>query len=178
MKQLIQEAFREIAAQPLIFAVEVVQFLLLAAIVGLFLRRIVGNKLKARRERIAADVEKADRADAAYAEAQQQATALVAGARTESQKIIEAARNAAEEELRIGLEKAEQEAGAILLQASQAVETDKEKVTAEAAERLVTLITEITRRFIDESLTESERRTATEKLILAGLKEIEGASGQ
>ncbi len=178
MKALIQEAFREIAAQPLMFAVEVVQFLLLAAIVGLFLRRIVGNKLKERRERVTAEVEKAERADAAYAEAQQQAAALVAGARTESQRIIEAARRAAEEELRIGLEKAEQEAGAILLQASQAIETEKEKVAAEAAERLMTLITEITRRFIEESLTESERRRVTEKLILAGLKEMEGASGQ
>ncbi len=178
MNALIQEAFREIAAQPLIFAAEVIQFVLLAAIVGLLLRRIVGNKLKERRERITTEVEKAERADTAYAEAQQQAAALVAGARAESKTIIEAARRAAEEELRVGREKAEQEAGAILLQASQAVESEKKKVAAEAAERLVTLITEITRRFIEESLTESERRRVTEKLILAGLEEMEGASGQ
>ncbi len=179
MRELIQEALREIAGQPLVFAVEVVQFLLLAALVGLLLRRIVGSRLKVRRERIAAEVAKADRADAAYAEAQQRAAQIVAGARTESQRTIEAARRAAEEELRVGLEKVEQEAGAILLQAGQTIETEKEKTTAEAAERLVTLITEVTRRFIEESLTESERRAVTEKLILAGLKEMEGtASGQ
>ncbi|MGE5174419.1 MAG: hypothetical protein ACM3MD_11400 [Betaproteobacteria bacterium] len=152
------------------------QFLLLVAIAGFLLFRIVGHKLKERRERIAAEVEKANRADAVYTEAQQQAAALVDGARTESQRIIEAARTAAQEELRIGLENAEQEASAILLQAGQAVETEKAKAAGEAAGRLVTLITEVTRRFIDEALTESERRAVTEKLILAGLKEMEGSA--
>ncbi len=176
MNELIQEALREIAGQPLIFAVEVVQFLLLISIGGFLLRRIVGKRLKERRERITAEVARADRADAAYAEAQQQAAQLVAGAQTESQRTVEAARRAAEEELRIGLEKAEQEADAILLQARQSIETEKEKKAVEAAESLVVLITEVTRRFIEESLTESERRAVTEKLILAGLKEIEGTA--
>ncbi len=179
MRELIQEVLREITGQPLIFTVEVVQFLLLVAIVGFLLRRILGTRLKERRERIAAEVEKADRADAAYAEAQQQAAALVAGARTESQRIIEEARTTAQEERRTGLDRVKEEADAILLQARQAVETEKAKVAGEASERLVTLISEVTRRFIEEALTESERRAVTEKLILAGLKEMEGsATGQ
>ncbi len=179
MRELIQEVLREITGQPLIYMVEVVQFLLLVAIAGFLLLRIVGHRLKERRERITAEVEKANRADAAYAEAQQQAAALVANARAESQKIIEAARTAAQEERRAGLDRIKEEADAIVLQARQAVETEKAKAAGEASERLVTLISEVTRRFIEEALTESERRAVTEKLILAGLKEIEGsASGQ
>jgi F0F1-type ATP synthase membrane subunit b/b' len=178
MIELIQEVLREITGKPLLFAVEFVQFLLLVAVVRFLLPRIVGRGLKERRERIAAEVQKADLADAAYAEAERQAAALIAEARAEARRGIEAARAAAQEERRTGLEQAEQEAKAILLQAQQTVETDKARVTGEASERLVTLITQVTRRFIEESLTESERRAVTEKLILASLKEMEDAASR
>lgn len=173
MSELIQEVLHEITAEPLIFAVEIVQFLLLIVIIRLVLLRVVGSNLKERRERIAAEVDKANRADAAYAEAQQQAAALVTQARGEAQKIIEAARAAALDERRAGLDQVEQEANAILLQAGQAIETEKGRVASEASEQLVTLITLVIRRFIEESLTESERRAVTQKLILASLKEME-----
>jgi F-type H+-transporting ATPase subunit b len=178
MSELIQEVLHEITGKPVTFAVEIVQFLLLVVIIRFLLPRLVGTNLKARRERIAAEIEKADQADAAYAEAQQQAAALMAEARREAQRIIEAAGIAAQEERRTGLDRAEQEANAILLQANQAIETEKGRVTGEASEQLVTLITLVTRRFIEESLTESERRAVTQKLILASLKEMEGTASR
>jgi F-type H+-transporting ATPase subunit b len=178
MKELIQEVLRQITAEPLMFTVEIVQFLLLVLIIWFLLPRIVGTALKERRKRIAAEVEKADQADAAYAKAQQQAAALVAAARTEAQRTIEAARTAAQDERRAGLDQVEQEANAILLQANQSIETEKRRVTSEASEQLVTLITLVTRRFIEESLTESERRAVTQKLILASLKEMEGTASR
>lgn len=178
MKELIQEVLRQIAGEPLRFTVELVQFLLLLLIIRFLLPRIVGTALKERRKRITAEVEKADQADAAYAKAQQQAAALVAAARAEARRTIEAARTAAQEERRAGLDRAEQEATAILLQAGQAIETEKERVASDASERLVTLITLVSRRFIEESLTESERRAVTQKLILASLNEIEGAASR
>ncbi len=179
MNELIQEGLRQITGKPLIFTVELVQFILLVLIIRFLLPRIVGTALKERHNRIAADVEKADQADAAYAKAQEQAAALVDTARAEARRTIEAARTAALEERRAGLDRAEQEANAILLQAGQAIETEKQRVTSEASEQLVTLITLVTRRFIEESLTESERRAVTQKLILASLKEMGGsASGQ
>jgi F0F1-type ATP synthase membrane subunit b/b' len=176
MKELIQEVLRQITEEPWIFIVEIVQFLLLVLIIRLLLPRIVGTPLKERRTRIAADVEKADQADSAYAKARQQAAALVAAARTEAQRTIEAARTVAQDERRAGLDQVEQEADAILLQARQASETEKDRVASEASEQLVTLITLVTRRFIEESLTESERRAVTQKLILASLNEMEGTA--
>ena len=178
MKELIQEALRQITGEPLMFTVEVVQFILLVLIIRFLLLRIVGTALKERRKRIAADVEKADQADAAYAKAREQAAALVDAARAEARRTIEAARIAAQEERRAGLDRVEQEANAILLQAGQAIETEKARVSGEASEQLVTLITLVTRRFIEESLTESERRAVTQKLILASLNEIEGTSSR
>jgi ATP synthase F0 subunit b len=178
MKELIQEGLRQITGEPLIFTVEFVQFLLLILIIRFLLPRIVGTALKERRKRIAAEVEKADQADAAYANAQQEAAALVAEARAEARKIIEAARIAAQEERRAGLDRAVQEANAILLQAGQTIETEKERVVSEASEQLVTLITLVSRRFIEESLTESERRAVTQKLILASLDDMEGTTSR
>ncbi len=178
MKELIQEVLHQITGEPLIFTVEIVQFLLLVLIIRFLLPRIVGRGLKERRKRIAADVEKADQADAAYAKAQQQSAALAAAARAEAQRTIEAARAAAQEERRAGLDQVEQEANAILHQARQAIKTEKERVASEASEQLVTLITLVTRRFIEESLTESERRAVTQKLILASMDDMEGTASR
>ncbi len=178
MKELIQEVLRQITGEPLIFTVELVQFILLVLIIRFLLPRIVGTALKERSKRIAAEVEKADQADAAYAKAGQQAAALIVAACAEAGRTIEAARTASQEERRAGLDRAEQEANAILLQAGQAIETEKERVASEASEQLVTLITLVTRRFIEESLTESERRAVTQKLILASLDEMEGTASR
>jgi F-type H+-transporting ATPase subunit b len=176
MNELIQEVLRQITEEPWMFMVEIVQFFLLVLIIRFFLPRIVGTALKERRKHIAAEVEKADQADTAYAKAQQQAAALVAAAHAEAQRTIESARTAAQDERRTGLDQVEQEASAILLQARQAIETEKGRVASEASEQLVTLITLVTRRFIEESLTESERRAVTQKLILASLNEMEGTA--
>ncbi len=178
MSELIQEVLHEITGQPFIFTVEAVQFLVLVVIIRALLLRLVPRNLQDRRDRIAAELEKADRADAAYAEAQQQAAVLLANARAEAERVIEAAGTAAREERGAGRKQVEEEADEILFQARQAVGKEKEKVAGEASERLVTLITEVIHRFIDESLTESERRAVTEKLILASLKEMEDSAGQ
>ncbi len=178
MSELIQEVLHEITGQPFIFTVEAVQFLALVVIIRALLLRLVPRNLQDRRDRIAAELEKADRADAAYAEAQQQAAVLLANARAEAERVIEAAGTAAREERGAGRKQVEEEADEILFQARQAVGKEKEKVAGEASERLVTLITEVIHRFIDESLTESERRVVTEKLILASLKEMEDSAGQ
>jgi F-type H+-transporting ATPase subunit b len=172
MRELIQEALHEISGNPLRFAAEIVQFLVLIVIIRLILRRVLGTVLHLRRERIAAEVDKADHADTAYAEAQQRATALVEEARGEARRTIEQARAAAQEELRAGLDQAEQEAAMILLQARQTIETEKERIASEASEELVTLIIQVTRRFIEEALSESERQAVTQKLMLASLKEM------
>ncbi len=178
MKELIQEVLRQITGEPLLFIVEIVQFLLLVLIIWFLLPRLVGTALKERRKRIAAEAAKADQADAEYAKAQQQAAELVAAARAEAQRTLEAAGTAAQDERRAGLDQLEKEANAILLQARQTIETEKDRVASEASEQLVTLIMLVVRRFIEESLTEDERRAVTQKLILASLAEMEGPASR
>ena len=176
MSELIQEVLHEITGEPLRFAIEFVQFVLLVVIIRYLVRRSVGPSLIKRRDRIAAEVQKADQADAAYAEAQHQASLLVTEARDKALLTVEAARTAADAERQAGLKQTEQEADAILLQARQTIDTEKNRVGSEASEELISLITMVSRRYIEESLTESERRTVTQKLISASLKEMENAS--
>jgi len=176
MSDLIQEVLHEITGEPLRFSIEFVQFVLLVVIIRYLVRRSVGTHLTARRDRIAAEVQKADQADAAYSESQHRASLLVTEARDEAQRTVEVARIAADAERQAGLEQAEQEANDILLQARQTIDTEKNRVGSEASEELISLITMVSRRYIEESLTESERRTVTQKLISASLKEMENAS--
>jgi F-type H+-transporting ATPase subunit b len=176
MNELLQEVLHEITGRPLVFAAEIVHFVLLILIVQMLLHRTVGKRLRERRERIIAEIDRANRADEDYADAEQQAATLVADARARAQRVIEAAQAAAHEHHQSGIEQAERDAEAIISQAKQTIETEKERVTREAADRLTDLITRATRRFIDEALTEDERRTMTQKLILTRLKGVEGAS--
>jgi F0F1-type ATP synthase membrane subunit b/b' len=123
-------------------------------------------------------MEKANRADKEYAEAQKQAASIVAEAHADAQRIIGASRAAADERHRTGLEQAEHEANAIILDAQKTIKTEKDRVVREASEHLTELVTLVTRRFIGEALTESERRALTQKLILTRLKEMEGIISQ
>lgn len=178
MKELLQEVLHEITGEPVMFAAEVVQFILLVVIVRFLLRRILGTDLRERQEQIVARVEEADRADEAYADARRRADTIMAETRGEAQRIREQAAMTAEQERRAGRERIEREAAAIILQAVQSIEAEKARVVREASEQLIDLIGLVTRRFLDEALTEQERRALTQKLILARLKEMEGTASQ
>ena len=178
MNELLQEVLHEITAEPMLFAAEVVQFLLLLVIIRYLLRRVVGKDIRERRDRIAAEVEEADRADEAYADARRQTDAIVAEARREAQQIREQAKTARENDRTAGRERFEQEAAAIILQAEQSIEAEKNRVIHEASEQLIDLIGVVTRRFLEEALTENDRRALTHKLILSRLHELGGPSPQ
>ena len=178
MTELLQEMLHEITGEPMMFAAEVVQFILLIVIVRFLLRRVLGTDLRERQEQIAAKVEEADRADEGYADAQRRTDAIMAEARSEAQRIREQAATTAEQERLAGRERVEREAAAIILQAEQSIEAEKERVVREASEQLIDLIGLVTRRFLDEALTEHERRALTQKLIFARLKEMEGTASQ
>jgi F-type H+-transporting ATPase subunit b len=176
MKELVQEVLHEISGRPLVFAAELLHFVLLIMIVQLLLRRTVGKTLIERRERIIAELGRANRVDEDYAAAKRQAATFVAEAHAEAERVIDAAKAAGCEQRKCGFEQAERDAETIIAQAKQTIESEKERVRREAATRLADLISLATRRYIDEALTEEERRAMTQKLILSRLKEVQGAT--
>ncbi|MFZ3063236.1 MAG: ATP synthase F0 subunit B [Actinomycetota bacterium] len=176
MAELFKEVLHEITGKPLIFIVEIIQFAVLIGIFILVVPRIVGKRLKERRERIIAELQEATKAKKEYIEATKEADTIVARAKEEARQIVKAAKENARREREAAVGQAEQEAKDIILQAEQTIETEKNKVINEACEQLVSLVTATTRRFLDEALTESERRALTQKIILSSLEEIESVS--
>ncbi len=174
MSNLLLQALHEITDKPLAFAAEVVQFGLLVLIVVVLFRRVVGKMLAERRRGIADWIERANAAPQVHIEAEKRAAALVAEARAQAQRVAEGAAAAAADVRREGLAKIEADASATVHQAEQAIEVEKSRAAREASERLVDLIGVVVRRFLEEAFTESERRTATQKLILDRLKGLSG----
>lgn len=173
MGELFQEALREIAARPAGFGAEVVHFLLLAGAVAWLARRVLGKRLSGRKARIAAELAEAERAEREAATLRGEAEAVMVRAEKEAHGLVESARAQAEKERGAAVGEARADAERTVQQARESVEREKAKVVQETSGRLVRLTTETARRYLDEMLTESERRAITEKAILESLAEME-----
>lgn len=174
MEESFQEVLREITARPVPFAAEVVQSLLLLGVIGWAGRRSVAKRLADRRARIAAELADAERAERESAVMRDEARAVVERAEREAPGIVRAAEELAEKERETESARTAAEAEQTIQQARQAVERDKQRVVQDASERLIRLTTLTARRYLDEMLTEGERRVLTEKVILESLEEMEG----
>lgn len=176
MEELLKEALHEITTYPNIFLAEVVQFTLFLGVIVCAGRRFMGKKLKERQETIAVALKEADKTEREYAELKKEAEAIVASATEEVRQMIKTAKTKAKKELQTALRQADEEAKEIILRAGEMVKAEKERVISETSEHLVNLIAETTRRYVDEALTEGERRELTQKIILASLEEMESVS--
>lgn len=91
--------------------------------------------------------------------------------------LLKSAREQAEKERATAAAAIEAEARQVVEQAHKSLELEKESVRRDAAERLVGLTTDAARRYLDEMLTENERRALTQKAILAFLDQVETSAG-
>jgi F0F1-type ATP synthase membrane subunit b/b' len=85
---------------------------------------------------------------------------------------MRAAREQAEGERAAAATQVQSEAEQLLAQARAAVERERDSVTRDASDRLVRLTTEAVRCYLDEMLTEGQRRDLLQKAILASLEEL------
>jgi F0F1-type ATP synthase membrane subunit b/b' len=175
MGALLQEVLHEITAAPARFMVEFAQSLLLIGIIVWMGRRWVRKRLVERRERIAAELTAAEAAERQWAGVDEEVRAVVARAQQEAPDLVKAARERAESERVAAMARIESEAEQAVAQARQTVESEKLRVARETADRLTQLATATTRRYLDEMLTETERRALTQQAILASLEALAGA---
>lgn len=173
MEEVLQAALREITASPLAFLAEVLQSALLVAIVAWAGRRVLGKRLGARRARIAAELARAEAAERESARMREEAREAVEQASREAPGVVQAARDRAERDRQAAVVEVEAEAERAIRQAQETVAADERKVVHDASERLVRLTAEIARRYLDEVLTERERRALTDRVILDALDELE-----
>jgi F0F1-type ATP synthase membrane subunit b/b' len=174
MGELLREFLHEITAEPARFLAEFVQSLILLAILVRVGRKAARKRLDARRTRIVAELAEAEHAEGDVARLYEEARARVARAREEAPALLRQAEAKAQQEREAAIGQIEAEANELIRQSQQAVERDKARVARDSAGRLIELTTEVTRRYLDEMLTESDRRALTQKAILASLAELGG----
>jgi F0F1-type ATP synthase membrane subunit b/b' len=173
MDALLRELIAEIAARPAQFIAEAVQAVLLLGVVAWLGRRWARKRLGERRNRIAADLAEADAADKQRPDLVEQARSAAAQAEREAPELLRAGQEQAAREREAMIAGADTEARELVAQARRTVQAEKDRISREASDRLAHLTTEVTRRYLDEMLNESERRTLTQKAILASLGELE-----
>lgn len=173
MDALLRELIAEVAARPAQFIAEAVQAVLLLGVVAWFGRRWARKRLGERRDRIATELARAGAADKESTDLTEQARSAVAQAGREAPELLRAGQEQAARERAAMIAAVDTEARELVAQATRTVQAEKDRISREASDRLVHLTTEVTRRYLDEMLSESERRTLTQKAILASLGELE-----
>jgi len=177
MDELLKEIVREIAAQPVQFTVQAVQSLLLIGILAWAGRKYSAGRLAARRARIAAELADADAAEQESVRLRAEVPTVASQSKEAAAGIVRSAREKADAERAASAAAIEAEARQIVDQARSAVEAEKAAVHREASERLMSLTTEAAKRYLDEMLTETERRALTQKAILDFLNQVETSAG-
>ncbi len=177
MGAALHEALREIAARPASYAAEVIQFVLLVAVVAWAARRPLAARLARRRERIAAELAGAAESEREAEAMRAEAEGVVPRAEAEARTLVETARAGAEREREAADAEARAEAERVLAHARQSVDAEHQRLLRETSDRLVRLTSEVARRYLEELLTDVERRAVTEKAILDSLRRMERADG-
>ncbi len=154
------------------FIAELLQSLALLLVLGWGARRFARPRLVTRRETIAAALTDADAAERESVRLREEAEAVAQRAARDAPALLRTAEERARQERQDSISRIEGEALEIVAQARRSVAGDKERVRREASVRLVRLTTEAARRYLDEMLTEADRRTLTRKAILETLEEI------
>lgn len=155
------------------FIVEFVQGLVLIAILVFALPRLVRPRLAARRARIVSDLGAARTAGAERTRCQREAKLIVSRAHKDAKASMKGVRAEAEAERADAMTAADEEAAEIVARARDSLEAEKHTVVAQSCDEMVGLVTIVARRYIDETLSESERGALTEKLVLTSLESID-----
>jgi len=175
MGELLRDVLQEIGADPTRFLAETAQSLLLLGILYWFGRKPLRRRLDAHLAAVVAELAEAAAAEQDAARLAEEARSHVARAKDEAPAAVHEVEEGLARDRQAGLDRIEAEAREMVEQARQAVERDKVRVAGEAAGRLVALTTEATRRYLDEMLSESERRALTQRAIHASLEAMTGA---
>jgi F0F1-type ATP synthase membrane subunit b/b' len=176
MGDLIGELLHDIAARPIAFSAEVVQSMLLIAVVVWAGRKYAARRLPERRDRIAAELAGAISAEQQGLKLREEALAVAENAKTASAELLRSARDNAASEHLASEPEIDTAARQIVDKARSTVDAEKNHIRRDAADRLVHLTSEIARRYADEFLSESERRALTRKAIEAALEQMAPAA--
>lgn len=182
--ELFAEAFHEIAAEPITFVVELVQFVVLLFIVkaiaiGFGEREgMVVGMLKDRRERLRLALDDAASASEELDAARVAAADMLSRARSEARRVVTEARRSADSEAAEVLAAVEVEAAEIEREVQETLAKERAEMLGGVHDQLVDLVTQATRQVLDEGYSPAEQRELIQKSVVESLGELESVSLQ
>lgn len=179
MSEILHEIVTEISAGPTAFAIEVVQFLLLAATVyfiafGFGKRKgMVSNMLTERRARVARRVDRAAHADEELERSREEAAARTAAAKSEAAAIVRQARATARSLAKQTRTTTDAEAAEMRERAVKALEEERAEMQVEIRDRLVGIVAQATRALLNEGLSPHEQRLLIQEIMSSEIDRLE-----
>jgi F-type H+-transporting ATPase subunit b len=156
------------------FAAQLVNFLIIAAVIYWFLLKPLLATMKKRRETIAQGLKDADASRAALAEAEAQRQKVLQEASAEAYRLLEAARDEAERVRAAALEKAGRDAERVIADARAAMELERRDM--EKAVQSLSL--ELSGRILEKAVHGLFSDAEKEAIVNRGLQRIGEAAGR
>src|SRR3989344_9406280 len=142
---------------PLLIA-QIVNFLILMAVLGRFVYKPLIRLLEQRREIIARSMEKSQQLDVQFREAQERRAKELAEARREAQGIIEQAKNVAEDERQKIQEHTKKEIAEMIARAEKELTGRKEEMRQDLQREMKTLLAPALERILRDAVDEESQR--------------------
>ena len=174
-EEIASEMAHEYSAFPVRMIAEVVQFVLLAAIVWVVAmgwgkrKGFVSNMLAERAEKMSGEIEVASHAGADLVQAEQTASERLEAAKDEARGLVEAAQADARQLETTVSEEAAAESQRIIERARAALATETEEMHAELREELVSIVAQASRAILSEKMSVAEQRVAIERAIVESI---------
>jgi len=154
--------------EPVFFAAQIVNFLILAVIFKKFLYKPILKTLKDRQRAIAKGIEDAEKAALERDNAQSEKDAIIKAAGKEAEKILESTKNAADEIKQNILSEAKKEAEKIIItatkQADIQMETMEKRVKAASLDNSVAILEKVLSNLFTKNEKEKILERSMEKL--------------
>lgn len=177
MRDLMRELLEEVAVRPIAFAAEVVQSLLLMVVLVWAGRRYAARALGKRHEQIAAALAQAANDAEQSVKLREEALAVLQNAATASADIVRQAQESAAQERTSSVSETDTASREMVAKAQNTVAAEKDHIRRAAADQLVRLTSDIARRYVDEFLTDAERRALTRTAIEVALQRLAPTAG-
>jgi len=174
MSDVLREVLAGITDEPIRFLAETLQSLLLIAGVAWAGRKLLRPRLAARRETVAAALAAADGEERESVRLREEAGAVTARVAPEAAAALAKLKEEAERGRQAFLAQAESDAAQIVVQARQTLEAERSSIVRSASDRLSSLTSQVARQYLDQVLTEQQRRALIQTAITKGLDELTG----
>jgi F-type H+-transporting ATPase subunit b len=142
-----------------------ITFLVLLLIMKKFFFEKIHNFMEEREKKVRTSFDNADAANEAAEKRLSEYEAKLKGANTERHEILSAAKNSADENSREIIAQAEKRAAAIIMQAQQEIELEKQRAAADMQKQIALLSIYAAERIIEKNLNAADQEAIIDRAI-------------